>query len=159
MLGVEHENGIKAKMNMRRISTVAVLVTFSVAISACVTHKGPDATNSQYVNVEKIALSGQRTALWRNFQANEDCSPGVVPSMKVTSQPAHGKIDIVVEAFDPKFPKSNIRFKCNSRKYTGPVAYYTSSDGYSGTDKVSLATQFKGMDSPNLTAIVVKVGK
>jgi hypothetical protein len=79
--------------------------------------------------------------------------------MKVISQPTHGKIDILLEAFDPKFPKSNIRFKCNSRKYTGPVAYYTSVDGFSGTDKVSLATELQGMDSPNLTAIIVKIRK
>lgn len=88
----------------------------------------------------------------------EDCSGGVVPKMRVTSAPAHGKVEVVGEAVFPDIPKGNVSSKCNSRKYKAAVVYYTSDPAFSGSDKVSLVADWHD-DWPTYTTVHIQVGK
>lgn len=141
-----------------REMAMCALIGSAILLSGCVNYKGPTSTNAANVSALKPAVSGKRTKIWSNFQVKEDCSAGAVPKMRVTSAPAHGKVDVVGEAVFPDIPKDNVRFKCNSRKYRAAVIYYTSDPAFNGSDKVDLVADWHD-GSPTYTTVHIQVSK
>ncbi|QND51767.1 hypothetical protein HB779_07510 [Phyllobacterium sp. 628] len=146
-------------MNSVQGITVFALIGSAALVSGCVNHRGNEATNSANVSSEKSATTGKRSRIWSNYQVKEDCSSGIIPTLKVTSAPVHGKIEIVEETVSPEIPADNVRYKCNSRKYKAAVAYYTSEPGFSGTDKVSLYADWRSDQMFTYTTVRIKVSK
>jgi hypothetical protein len=110
-----------------------------LAANACLVGPGrADTTGYDEIHVSKAALSGQQIRIWHAAELNPDCTevPGLIA--QVVQPPAHGTATLSKDQIFPYFPPGNPRSVCNTRKTPGFEAFYTSADGYRGTDIVVL---------------------
>lgn len=114
-----------------------MVIASSVFLGGCVT-KGPDGVLQAHGKV--TAISGERTRIKENWHVEPDCSSGQVPSVQVTKQPQHGKVETVTEMIYPH-TRGKLE-KCSTKKINSAVTYYTPQKGYVGTDNFGFRTSF-----------------
>lgn len=113
-------------MNKVRILSGVLLVS-CVALSGCVTN---NADGIRQLQIHRFAVSGERTEIGRDWSLNPDCSARGNPSVRVLKAPEHGKLVIQREDVFPYWKNG----ACNSKKVLGNAQYYTSDQGFIGTD-------------------------
>jgi hypothetical protein len=90
----------------------------------------------------KTVVAGKPFRLDFAYATNPDCTSNGDVVVRVTSPPSNGSISISRSRVFPKFPASNIRSACNSRRVPGTIATYIARRGYTGPDTVSLEMIF-----------------
>ena len=72
------------------------------------------------------------------FDLNPDCSAVGDINVRVTKQPEHGTVETVAATDYIRFPKENIRSKCNRHKVKGTLVNYKTAEKYTGKDEFDL---------------------
>jgi hypothetical protein len=90
------------------------------------------------IHQKSAALSGQRIRIWFASDLNADCSVRATMQMQVVTQPQHGTAEVSEEPFFPIYPSGSPVAECNKQKVPGVQAFYTSTAGFTGHDKVTL---------------------
>lgn len=117
---------------------ISAAILISTAVSSCVT---TNAEGIKQITSTKNALSGERTKIHWAMAVKGDCSARVIPELRVLQAPQHGTLDIVHEKVDGKFHGTYA--KCTGKDVQGAAAYYTSKQGFVGTDKVVIRNSYK----------------
>lgn len=105
----------------------------------------------------RTALAGQTTTMDFVFNLNPDCSVKEIPTIRVTSPPVHGTIQVFEKEDFSSFPQSNIRFECNKKKSKGTAVSYTPNPGYAGGDYLEFEIfSSDGADRTMKVSITVK---
>jgi hypothetical protein len=86
--------------------------------------------------LNKVAASGKPLILVQPSVLNPDCSSIGAITIKVIEKPEHGRVTAGRARVFPKFPASNPRSQCNTRRVPGMSVTYVSQRGYQGTDRV-----------------------
>ena len=68
--------------------------------------------------------SGAKQRIGFYSALNPDCSSIGDVNVRVTKQPEHGVVETLVRTDYVRFPKENIRFKCNQLKVKGTLVNY-----------------------------------
>ena len=90
----------------------------------------------------RVAASGKPLILAQPSSLNPDCSSLGTVTIKVIEGPEHGRVTSGRASVFPKFPPSNPRSQCNSRRVSGASVTYVSQRGYQGTDRVVIEIIF-----------------
>lgn len=88
--------------------------------------------------INKVAASGKPLILFEGGVLNIDCSPRGTATIKVLEGPENGRVTAGKASVFPKYPASDPRSKCNTRRVSGLQATYVSKPGYQGTDRVTV---------------------
>ncbi len=119
-----------------RSSGLSILL-IGIGLSSCVT---TNAEGVRQVELQRVAVSGERTKVGFAGSVNPDCSVRTLPKSSVLEPPKHGKIEIVHEDV---FPNAKGDYtKCNRTRVLGTVAYYTAAKGFIGKDRIVVRTSF-----------------
>lgn len=113
---------------MSKLLILSSILCGATALSGCVTS---NADGVRQINDHAFAVSGERTRVGRDWSLNPDCSVRGNPSVRVLQEPKHGKLTIQREDVFPYWKDG----KCNSKKVAGNAQYYTSDQGFVGTDR------------------------
>jgi hypothetical protein len=111
--------------------SIAIVLCMPFAISAQV----PRLTDAP---IERAAISGKAQRISSYYSLNPDCAPRGDVEIRVTVAPSHGTTRIETGNDYPNYDRNNARYECD--KQTVPVRslYYTSAQGYTGPDTVTL---------------------
>jgi hypothetical protein len=96
------------------------------------------ASHAQSKVIFAHALSGKRTRIYRIYGANPDCTDPPMGTMRVTKQPQHGVVDIVVEKGYTDYPKDDQKYPCNLILRDHTALYYQSNSDFIGPDRVEM---------------------
>ena len=136
---------------------VPVALIGSIVTSSLCQAEGTE--TGRYITRERIVKSGKQTNVTAFNQVNPDCSAGQLPSIKIVSGPAHGKLVLSREQLNPKFNSGDERHKCNSRKLPMTVLLYTSDTGFSGLDRIKVVAKGVIDDNYQFLSLRLKVTK
>ena len=123
----------------------AYIATAIVAmlISGCVTPpQGVPASTA----IQKTTFSGRILNVWYFYTVQMDCTPGELPTVRVTSAPSHGSVQLQNVEHFTEFPATNQRFECNKKKSPSVVVVYTSNKTFVGVDKFTVKCVFPSGD-------------
>lgn len=90
----------------------------------------------------KGAVSGEKQRINWALSVNPDCTPDGMPTVIISTPPAHGRAFVEVGGHHPNFEKNNIRWRCNLREMPALLVYYQSEAGYVGEDRVGVDVVF-----------------
>jgi|GEM_PF-3690929 len=99
---------------------------------------GTDHANALPRVFNRGSESGKKKEFAHFMSVNPDCTSIGYAIVKVTKEPAHGKVSAEQGESFPDFLKENSRAVCNSKKIPSMVVSYQSEDGYLGMDSFSL---------------------
>jgi hypothetical protein len=88
-------------------------------------------------NVASVALSEQKTQVWRTFNLNPDCTAAGVIGAKVTKE-GKGQVDFEENLGFSAYPHNSQKFRCNTQQTAGLSIFYTSPTGFKGTDSFEI---------------------
>jgi hypothetical protein len=91
-----------------------------------------------------VFASGAKHRIGFYFDLNPDCSAVGDIGVRVTKQPEHGTVETVAATDYVKFPKENIRSKCNRHKVKGTLVNYKTAEKYTGKDEFDLLIFYPG---------------
>jgi hypothetical protein len=97
-----------------------------------------DAGPQQTATLVRDVASGKTWGIGYYYDITPQCANAGYPTVKVTKNPDHGKIDIENVERHPTFAPSNIRSPCNALKLPATGIAYTSEPGFTGRDTVTL---------------------
>ena len=120
---------------MKTIAVCSVLAS-TLMFSACTTTE-----NVKTTRLTLNTLEGKSVRVGAAWHINPDCTVLAVPDVKVLQPPAHGKLSIEKAATFPK-SKGETYLKCNNRKVTGRITYYTPNSGFIGKDRMKLRVSY-----------------
>ena len=89
-----------------------------------------------------VFASGAKHRIGFYVDLNPDCSAVGDINVRVTKQPEHGTVETVAATDYVKFPKENIRSRCNDHKVRGVQVNYKSAEKYVGSDELELLVFF-----------------
>ena len=84
-------------------------------------------------NFAPVALSEQRTQVWRVYNLNPDCTPADAIVGKVTKQ-GKGQVEFEENLGFSTYPPNTQKSRCNAQQTAGLSLFYTSPAGFRGTD-------------------------
>ena len=84
-----------------------------------------------------VFASGAKHRIGFYVDLNPDCSVGDI-NVRVTKQPEHGTVETVAATDYVRFPKENIRSKCNLQKVKGTLVNYKTAEKFTGKDEFDL---------------------
>jgi hypothetical protein len=91
-----------------------------------------------------VFASGAKHRIGFYFDLNPDCSAVGDINVRVTKQPEHGTVETVAATDYVRFPKENIRSKCNQQKVKGTLVNYKTAEKYTGKDEFDLLILYPG---------------
>ena len=89
-----------------------------------------------------VFASGAKHRIGFYVDLNPDCSAVGDINVRVTKQPEHGTVETVAATDYVRFPKENIRSKCNQHKVKGTLVNYKAAEKYTGNDEFDLLILF-----------------
>jgi hypothetical protein len=102
-------------------------------------------------SVSLTAPAGGKLILPSYFSMNSDCSGKAVPTVRIASPPANGRLILRRKLTYPSFPANNTYSKCNSRKVQGIVPEYHAMSGFVGSDTFTINAIFFDGEERNET--------
>ena len=91
-----------------------------------------------------VFASGAKHRIGFYVDLNPDCSAVGDIKVRVTKQPEHGTVETVAATDYVRFPKENIRSKCNLQKVKGTLVNYKTAEKYTGKDEFDLLILYPG---------------
>ena len=91
-----------------------------------------------------VFASGAKHRIGFYVDLNPDCSAVGDINVRVTKQPEHGTVETVAATDYVRFPKENIRSKCNLQKVKGTLVNYKTAEKYTGKDEFDLLILYPG---------------
>ena len=91
-----------------------------------------------------VFASGAKHRIGFYVDLNPDCSAVGDINVRVTKQPEHGTVETVAATDYVRFPKENIRSKCNRHKVKGTLVNYKTAEKYTGKDEFDLLILYPG---------------
>ena len=88
--------------------------------------------------IHRSAIAGKPIRLIFLFFVNPDCSSRELPTVRITQNPQHGRVQVSKTQDFPTYPESNSRSVCNSRRVDGIAVSYVAEPGYLGGDYVGM---------------------
>lgn len=88
------------------------------------------------------AISGKPLKLNFSNTTNPDCTSIGETVVRMTQEPAHGRVTIAKASDFPSFPKKNARHACNKKRVSGTKTTYVSERGFTGTDSAAIEIIF-----------------
>ena len=85
-----------------------------------------------------VFASGAKHRIGFYVDLNPDCSAVGDINVRVTKQPEHGTVETVAATDYVRFPKENIRSKCNLQKVKGTLVNYKTAEKFTGKDEFDL---------------------
>jgi hypothetical protein len=99
----------------------------------------------QKLELTRVVQAGKKARLYFSYAVLPDCSNATgETTVKVTTEPEHGTIEVVAGEGFPSFPPENIRAKCNTKRIQGKIVSYKSANGYTGADKFEMSVFLPG---------------
>src|SRR6187551_974151 len=84
-----------------------------------------------------VALSEQKTQVWRTYNLNPDCTAVAVIVPKVTKE-GKGQIEFEENLGFSTYPQNSQKSRCNTQQTAGLSIFYTSPAGFKGTDSFEI---------------------
>ncbi len=94
---------------------------------------GGQAAELAPLTMTPIVLSVTKSPVARFSQLAPDCS-GESPLVVLTKSPAKGQVEIEENMGFSYYPKDSNLYKCNSQRTIGMSVFYTSTEGFKGSD-------------------------
>ncbi|MCG7392304.1 hypothetical protein MHY87_05240 [Microvirga sp. ACRRW] len=113
---------------MRRWIIFPVLLAFGASFS-------PSIAEERAIN--KTVVSGKTLKVTAAYFVNPDCSSPERPDIRFISSPSGGTISLKKSIDFPRFPESNLRFRCNTKKVSSHQIFYQPARGFIGKDRFS----------------------
>jgi hypothetical protein len=88
-------------------------------------------------NLVPVALSEQKTQVWRLYNLNPDCSAAGAIVAKVTKE-GKGQVEFEDILGFSTYPQNSQKYRCNIQPTDGLSIFYTSPTGFKGTDTFTI---------------------
>jgi hypothetical protein len=88
-------------------------------------------------NLTSVALSEQKTQVWRTFNLNPDCTAAGVIVAKVTKE-GKGQVEFEENLGFSTYLHNSQNYRCNTQQTAGLSIFYTSPTGFKGTDSFDI---------------------
>jgi hypothetical protein len=92
----------------------------------------------------RVVASGTKQRMGFFHALHPDCTATGDVNVRVTKQPEHGTVETVGTTGYARYPKENIRSKCNQHKVKGMLVNYKSAEKYTGNDEFDLLVLYPG---------------
>ena len=103
------------------------------------------------VYINRVIPFGGKLGNQEFLEINPDCSAMGFPTIRVTTQPTNGVVTLLKGKGFPRFPSSNPRSACNTRRVPAIVLEYRPSPGFVGSDTFTLDAFFHNGGEENVT--------
>ena len=103
---------------------------------------GLAASSSQAATLAKVVAAGQTLRAGFYYSTYIDCSSKGNTTIRVTSGPSHGAVNMHKEKSFPNYPADDRFSVCNNRKVEGVAVRYRPEAGFVGDDYFSLDVIF-----------------
>ncbi len=113
---------------MRRWIIFPVLLTLGASFT-------PSIAEERTIN--KTVVSGKALKVTSAYFVNPDCSAPERPDVRFITSPSGGTLSLRKSTDFPKFPESNLRFRCNTKKVSSQQIIYQPARGFIGKDHFS----------------------
>jgi hypothetical protein len=88
-------------------------------------------------NLIPVALSEQKTQVWRLYNLNPDCTAAGTIVAKITKE-GKGQIEFEELLGFSTYPQNSQKYRCNTHPTDGLSIFYTSPAGFKGTDTFTI---------------------
>ena len=105
----------------------------------------------------KTTFAGKTIEIIHVYSLNPDCSQRGVPNLKILQQPSHGQAVLVQREDFPTYPPNHPNFACNKTKVPVVAIDYTPSQGFTGSDLMSIEAVFPSGKDSNEVKVQINV--
>ena len=95
----------------------------------------PAAKAEKQTTLQRVVLTGARTKILTYYAVDPNCSPTGTVTVHVLKQPSNGKLETDTGPDFTRYPKENVRSKCNDKEVQMARVWYQSKPDYKGNDE------------------------
>ena len=106
--------------------------------------------SAKLVVVNKVALNGEQLNLSSYQSLAPDCTPLGHVATRITTQPAHGNLQIVDGSAFPNYSPGDPPYRCDGTKSPATLLSYRSVPGYVGLDTTVVEVFFPNGNAPTI---------
>ena len=144
---------------MKRAYFIVLPLGLACFLQSCAENKSLEKGLRVGPTVTRHTKKNQSVTVYSAYQIGDDCVMyDAPPSVKVITPPRNGKVTIVSVRDHAAYPATSHLFKCNSKLIPMTAVNYQPNPGFTGTDDLTLQTNFNGvLNPPDKTAVIVEV--
>jgi hypothetical protein len=121
-------------MHIAYLFVLALAMTSTAAFAQTAKQKVPTQSEKQ-ATVQRTVLTNTRTKVLTYYALDPNCSPTGTVTVRILKEPTNGKLETDVGPDFTRYPKDNVRSKCNDKETQVARIWYQSNPNFKGNDE------------------------